>query len=256
MPKFFLSCDIRFLIGMGMSNVTPTSGKHMKMSEVNAFLKNHQDYSYVRVRNSRRGNDYVISTPMKFLGENYKTVKTMSKAKSFPSAEEAYKYLDSNKDKISSDIYIVIDEKYCRKKRTSPKIEPDIKPDEIISFAKMDTSERVKLPANVKEEVYKKSGGVCEICGKPLSKLNYTVDHIIPLSRGGTNEMSNLRAVHKTCNQIKGNFLDGEMNNASAFVSCNNLYKEPLSNFTAMLARSFMRGIVNKYEAQNAIIKS
>lgn len=247
MGNFYLCNEINFLMGMGMSKKSPSNGTHMKMSAVNDFLKKHPTYSYVKVRNTSKGNDYVISTPMKFLGNDNNTVNAINKAKPFASAEEAYEYLDLNSEKIDKDIHIVVDEKYNRKKRTAPKIEVGVDPGEVMSFAKMDSSDRIKIPAKIKNEVYRLSGGVCPICGLPLSKYKYTVDHKIPLSRGGTNELENLRAVHHECNRLKGNFLDNEMNKGAVSVTCNKIIDHPTSELTAMVIRSFMRGIINKY---------
>lgn len=65
---------------------------------------------------------------------------------------------------------------------------------------------------SVNRDLLKKtSPHVCGLCGHRIKERDLTVDHIIPLSRGGTNEISNLRLVHSSCNQIKGNFLDEEM---------------------------------------------
>lgn len=47
----------------------------------------------------------------------------------------------------------------------------------------------------------------CCICG---SHNNVCVDHIIPVSKGGTNERSNLQSLCKRCNDIKGNRLTNE----------------------------------------------
>lgn len=54
----------------------------------------------------------------------------------------------------------------------------------------------------------KASGKVCPLCKQPLG--NYSndhlhIDHIKPVSRGGTNDRDNLQVVHKTCNLMKSN---------------------------------------------------
>ncbi|MGR0219513.1 HNH endonuclease [Agromyces sp. ZXT2-6] len=64
--------------------------------------------------------------------------------------------------------------------------------------------------AKVKEQVMLRDGMVCRTCGMRV-ELTLTprpsrahVDHIIPLSRGGTNAMANLQVLCQTCNLRKG----------------------------------------------------
>jgi hypothetical protein len=47
----------------------------------------------------------------------------------------------------------------------------------------------------------------CKLCQQPLSPFDehLHIDHIVPISTGGTNELSNLQVVHKTCNLKKSN---------------------------------------------------
>lgn len=43
----------------------------------------------------------------------------------------------------------------------------------------------------------------CGICGMPIEFSECTLDHKIPLSKGGTNKLSNLQLAHLLCNQYK-----------------------------------------------------
>lgn len=50
----------------------------------------------------------------------------------------------------------------------------------------------------------------CHICGTPidydadwLSPLSFTVDHIIPLAKGGPDTLDNKAAAHRACNRSK-----------------------------------------------------
>lgn len=45
--------------------------------------------------------------------------------------------------------------------------------------------------------------GPCGICGERLGP-KYEIDHIIPVSKGGSGDASNLQWVHPTCNKSKG----------------------------------------------------
>lgn len=55
--------------------------------------------------------------------------------------------------------------------------------------------------------ILKSSYGKCAACGKPLTTKTMTVEHIIPISRGGSNEMENLVALCEPCNKRKDNLL-------------------------------------------------
>ena len=46
---------------------------------------------------------------------------------------------------------------------------------------------------------------LCPLCKKFLGKRNGNVDHIIPKSKGGTDNLDNLQFTHKGCNSKKGN---------------------------------------------------
>lgn len=61
-----------------------------------------------------------------------------------------------------------------------------------------------------KQQVWDKSSGVCGICGLNIpenaeskSPLFFTVDHIVPLSKGGNDVLDNLQAAHFLCNCTK-----------------------------------------------------
>lgn len=47
-------------------------------------------------------------------------------------------------------------------------------------------------------------GNKCQICNKTNAEAKLTIDHIIPVSLGGTNEISNLQPLCLSCNSRKG----------------------------------------------------
>lgn len=48
-------------------------------------------------------------------------------------------------------------------------------------------------------------GWHCQVCGKELTKDTVTIDHIVPVSKGGTNDSANLQPLCRPCNTRKGN---------------------------------------------------
>lgn len=55
--------------------------------------------------------------------------------------------------------------------------------------------------------------GLCWWCGKPLDPQNYHVDHIIPLSKGGSNSPRNICCAHPLCNLSKTDKMPWEFAN-------------------------------------------
>lgn len=51
----------------------------------------------------------------------------------------------------------------------------------------------------IKERVFNRDGSNCSICGKNFKYNKLTLDHIIPLSIGGDNDLFNLQLVCEKC---------------------------------------------------------
>ena len=64
-------------------------------------------------------------------------------------------------------------------------------------------TQRNPIPAALRHEVFKRDNYTCQECG--ASRRPLEVDHIIPVSQGGTDEMDNLRTLCLRCNRDKNN---------------------------------------------------
>ena len=53
-------------------------------------------------------------------------------------------------------------------------------------------------------QIFKRDGMMCLACGHNVEK-DLTIDHIIPKSKGGTNDAINLQTLCFICNGLKGN---------------------------------------------------
>jgi 5-methylcytosine-specific restriction enzyme A len=69
---------------------------------------------------------------------------------------------------------------------------------------------RAHLPASLRRQVYARDGYACVYCGRRGNKLRLTIDHVFPVSLGGTNDVANLVTACRSCNLAKSaRYLDG-----------------------------------------------
>jgi len=73
-------------------------------------------------------------------------------------------------------------------------------PRSIDSSSQSQTTLRIPIPAHVRREVWRRDEGKCVKCGS-REKLEY--DHIIPLSKGGSNTARNIELLCQNCNRSK-----------------------------------------------------
>ena len=84
---------------------------------------------------------------------------------------------------------------------------------------------RIKVNGEIDKDIslkrlFRRDKGICHICGKPCDYEDYTrsdkgafivgklypsIDHVKPLSHGGTHTWDNVRLAHMICNAYKGN---------------------------------------------------
>ena len=59
----------------------------------------------------------------------------------------------------------------------------------------------------IRRQVYNCQNGKCSMCGEKISYMKFTVDHVIPISKGGSNTIDNMEAMCDMCNQMKKDYL-------------------------------------------------
>lgn len=74
-----------------------------------------------------------------------------------------------------------------------------------------------KVTARDLWSLWKSQRGLCGLTGEPLDRYAH-IDHIIPVSRGGKTEKTNLRFLSPTANMIKRHYTDQELMNFCAAV--------------------------------------
>lgn len=71
---------------------------------------------------------------------------------------------------------------------------------------------RPNLTAHFRAKVLERDGFRCGLCGRGIDPklphphpMSASLDHVIPVSRGGGHTVKNLQAAHLKCNMQKGN---------------------------------------------------
>jgi len=97
--------------------------------------------------------------------------------------------------KLVNDLYPELKRELDKKAGKSPELKP------------VSERKREPIPSSVQKEVYIRDGGKCTNCDS-TEKLHF--DHIIPVSKGGSNVTDNIQILCQKCNLRKGSKIGGE----------------------------------------------
>ncbi|MBD3886622.1 HNH endonuclease [Phormidium tenue FACHB-886] len=67
---------------------------------------------------------------------------------------------------------------------------------------------RIHVPSEVRQYLLERNNYHCQSCGKAAQDVELTVDHIISLATGGSNDISNLQILCRSCNSRKKHSYD------------------------------------------------
>lgn len=71
---------------------------------------------------------------------------------------------------------------------------------------------RQPIPPHIKRDVYARCNGKCRMCGEKINFKKSTMYHVVPRSRGGTDDAKNLRLACKKCNNFRSNLSERDLN--------------------------------------------
>lgn len=80
-------------------------------------------------------------------------------------------------------------------------------------FPTTSAPKRKAIPAEVRNYIYQKYNYTCQICNRYMpcgfyiennKCVKITIDHIVPIKEGGSNNTDNLQVLCEVCNKMKG----------------------------------------------------
>jgi len=239
MAKYFISNNIQFVQGIGNLVDSPTAATHVKQNDARRYISMHPDHVMIMMGKKRK---YIISTSQKYIGTDGSVVNSMKSARAFNSPDEAFDYMENNPAECNNlGKAIVINEDYKKFKRKQIINQRPIQKKLVET-----NTDRITFSKQTRQMVMSKYNCTCPICGKTIRDDELSIDHIVPLSRGGSNDLTNLRPTHQICNRMKNNNTDEEFYNSVSDIACNYLYNMPGSDMSMRIIRSIVRGTIRQ----------
>lgn len=208
-----------------------------------------------RVKKTASGKKYVITT-----GTNYVTntcdsgiTTNYDKVKWFRSQADAEAYMAKYRNFENP---VIVDEDGCTIELSARKTFTDEQLKIIGKTNEDKVSMRIIIPKTTRERVYENYNGKCAICGKQITFNDFTIDHIVPLSRGGKNEISNFQCACEECNKLKGSRMDNEFTTGLANILSYQIIQrkdESMDDLSNLLIRSIVRNKINMMYKKNNI---
>ena len=254
--KYFIGSHISFLSGIGQMISNGGCATHYKQKDAQKIIANKEHLGIYKVRKSTKGNDYVIGQKIKCIGNDNNIVDNIEAARKFDTRDSAIEYAKTCSSIVDQlNVPCVYDTDFQKKQIitqliTKKSIEELNRLNPIcMENAKesISSTPRIYLTPTQRAKIYNKSNKRCAICGKPLSIDDFTVDHIIPLSLGGTYDEDNLQATHEKCNFMKGNMDPAEFNNLTQSITEYQMINNFDYNRMLSMSRIMVRGTIKSF---------
>ena len=157
---------------------------------------------YILKKTASGTTSYIVESPSGGIGKT----TDKDKATIFPSRAKIKKVKEHAPKKTSG---FMIEE--LSKPESNPGVISDPIPmpaQHVKEIQSEDMSKRIVFPQETRMSVYNQSEGRCVYYGRFIPFDEMTIDHIVPLSKGGTNYEKNLQCCCKECNLMKQDLLE------------------------------------------------
>ena len=157
-----------------------------------------------------------------------KKVQNIEKAQTFYSCNIAMRKVIFNPKKCAGffpyDTDDFMNDPFCKKDNTKKKLQ------------KM---KRKQYTTYEREMIYRKGDCKCYLCGKDLLLSEMTLDHVVPLNKGGADCLENLMPCCRECNTWKSNYLKQEFEG-----KVSNIYMHQMDD---KIGNKFLWRFIKKY---------
>lgn len=155
-------------------------------------------------------------------GKSIKKVSDITEATTFPSCNVAVKEVFAHKNKCKGYYPYDTEDITC----------PDPRTEQQKRQRRMYTQKERSI-------IYKKDNGKCYLCGKELLYSEMTLDHVMPLAKGGADCMENLRCCCVNCNRWKADSYSGDFEE-----KISNIYMHQMND---KIGNKFMWRFIKRY---------
>lgn len=102
---------------------------------------------------------------------------------------------------------------------------------------------RKKYSSEIKQLIYERANGRCELCGRKILFEDMTIDHVIPLSMGGEDNINNISCACQPCNTFKGNILPDTFFERISLIYLYQMEKKTHNRFKRWIIRKTLQSI-------------
>lgn len=187
-------------------------------SQCKACLKTPEKSEYQRIY-AREHKDYHRQKHAEYRSRNREYLRDLSKKRREDNPDMTRIYYQKNRDRILERNHEYNTSEHGRKVRAQYSRSEKGKGYKTAYRMRRRSSGSLGDRDITLEKLYNRDGGICALCGKPCDYEDYvfqgatfvagndypSIDHVKPLSKGGSHTWDNVQLVHKICNSIKSN---------------------------------------------------
>lgn len=246
--KYYVTNGIDYLLKTedGQNRTTQNVAEATRFKETSAInyirssLKS-PNWGYRRVEKiAPKNKTFVITTGCKYLSNTGDVVLNINQAKTFNSIADAEAFVQKHNQ--FHETYIIDENfKFVAKVNIKSFTEEQLQTLGLNSERK---HKRTRTSQTTRDLVYEQGNGICALCGRPISKERFTIDHILPLNRGGSNDLSNLQISCEFCNKLKGDSKNEEYLKGATTILAHKVEEKYDKEIAYPLIRSFVRGMI------------